>query len=79
MKTKRKYRFVEYEDDIWLIVGIGYNSEKRADVFEIVPLFQNNNINRASISVDSVQVEIDEVTEIEDKNTLESIFILYSL
>lgn len=77
MKNSRKYRFVEYETDIWLIVGIGYDSQTQCEVFEIVPIQLHINLFRANISVESLTIPMDSVMEIADPDIINSILMLY--
>ena len=77
MKKARKYRFVEYKTDLWLIVGIGYNSQLQCEIFEIVPIQYHKNLLRANISRYSTTVPMDLVTEISDPETINTILALY--
>ena len=78
MDKSRKYRFVEYETDIWMIVGIGYDSQLECEVFEIVPLKRHLNIIRANISIYALRIPMGLVMEISDPTQIRTILSLYS-
>lgn len=68
--------FVEYENDIYLVVGIGTDRYSN-QYFQVVPLRNHSRISRAFIEINSINVLMTEVIEITDPNKLSSIRLLY--
>jgi len=74
-----KFRFVEYEQDIYLVVGIGYNQDNRCpDYFVCVILDRNNSsLFKAIIHPHTINIPFDKAIEITDKNRLKLLGVLY--
>jgi hypothetical protein len=74
-----KFRFVEYEQDLYLVVGIGYDqSNKCPDYFVCVILDKNNsNLFKAVIHPHTINIPFDKAIEITDKKKLLTLLVLY--
>lgn len=72
-----KFRFIEFEGDIYLVVGIGYDGTyDPPDIFYAVLL--EHSITRSLLFYrNSRKIPFSEATEIEDKNKIELIRVLF--
>ena len=83
-----KLRFVQYQGEIWAIVGIGHrnipqgyrdvnNLHKSEECFELVPIRLYASLIRAGLSIDTQLVPFNECIEIQDKDAIQMLAILY--
>lgn len=71
-----KFRFIKYLTDIYLVVGMGYDSRNECpEFFEAIPL--ETNLFRAVIHQHVVRIPFSQAIEITDKNTLMNLLVLY--
>lgn len=80
-------RFVEYDKEIYLVIGIGYRNvpkgykdayyDKEEEYFELASIVDCGSIARASITTDTICISIDSCKEITDQKVIESLIILY--
>lgn len=82
------YRFILYDNDFYVVVGIGSNSSptiyspyddvfSRESYFEAVLITPYKNLLKSKLSLDSVVLPIDECKEIVDKDVIEVLMVLY--
>lgn len=79
-----KLRFIEFNNEIYIVVGIGYNNsypnpEGTTKLsFVAVPLLPGHrNIYTALLEAYSVTIPFEEATEITDKKRISSLMVLY--
>ena len=74
-----KFRFVEYESNIYVVVGIGYNQLNECpEHFVCIPLDKNNlNLFKTSLQIQTVDIPLDKAIEITSKNKLLTLMVLY--
>lgn len=74
-----KMRFIEYEGDIYVVIGITYDSTKAyPECFVAVPLKDaEKSPTRAMLSLYTLTIPFIEAKEICDKNRLISLMVLY--
>lgn len=71
-----KYRLVQYADDIYLVVGQGFDGQyDPPEVFYCVKLKQS--LLASSLSPYEIIIPYSQAIEITDKNRLSVIFLLY--
>jgi hypothetical protein len=74
-----KFRFIEYQSDIYIVVGIGYNELSECkEYFECIPL-RKHRLNLFELILDrhTINIEIDKAKEITDKKRLLTLLVLY--
>lgn len=72
-----KYRIVEYLTDLYIVIGIGYNSKyDPPEVFYVVPL-KNTLFKSVVLNLDTIEIPLSEIKEITDKKKLKAIWVLY--
>lgn len=74
-----KMRFIEYEDDIYVVIGITYDASRAyPECFVAVPLKDaERSATRAMLSLHTLTIPFVEAKEISDKNRLISLMVLY--
>lgn len=74
-----KIRFIEFEGDIYVVVGITYDTNSiYPECFTAVPLSSYNySIFKAMLQIDTINIPIDEAIEITDKNQILTLLVLY--
>jgi hypothetical protein len=73
-----KLTFIEYNRNIYIVVGIGYCSDNTnsPEFFEVVPLVDHNLI-RSSFELSTLHIPFSEAIEITNKNRLLALMVLY--
>jgi hypothetical protein len=74
-----KLRFIEYKSDIYVVIGITYDSRYLyPECFVAVPLDDvNPSIFRAILDLSTINIPFVEAKEITSKNKLISLMVLY--
>lgn len=74
-----KLRFIEYEHDIYVVVGFGYNQYNECpEYFVCVPLDRKHlNLFRAALQLHTLNIPLDKAMEITSKNKLLALMVLY--
>lgn len=74
-----KIRFIEYQNDIYIVLGITYDSRfTYPDCFVVVPLDKHNpSIFKTIFDSHTLLVPFIEAKEITDKNRIISLMVLY--
>lgn len=74
-----KFRFIEYQGDLYLVVGITYdNTKEYPDCFVITPIDKTTTkLTRTALIGNTLTIPIAYVKEITDKNKLLTLMVLY--
>jgi hypothetical protein len=74
-----KYRFIEYEKTLYLVLGMGYDrSLECPEYFVCAPLDKDSmSLFRTSLILHTVNISLDKATEITSKNKLLALRVLY--
>lgn len=74
-----RFRFIEYQNDIYVVVGITYDSKYLDDIcFVSVPLDRNNkSLIGSMLSLHTFNIPLAKAKEITDRNRLISLMVLY--
>ncbi len=72
-----KFRLIEYQTFIFIVVGIGYNRNYiPPEVFYCVPL-EDTIYKSVLTNIDVIEIPLSQVTEITDKKRIQAIWVLY--
>ena len=72
-----KYRLIEWNSQIYIVLGIGYNKVyDPPEVFCVVPL-DKDFIRSTIMTLDLIEIPFYEAVEITDKTKIRTIWILY--
>jgi len=72
-----KFRFIEYERDIYIVIGMGYDhSNICPEYFICVPLTKRG-LFKASLQVQTIKIALDDAIEITSKSKLSILKVLY--
>lgn len=72
-----KVRLVEWQEDIYLVLGIGYDQlADPPDVYLAIPL-KDTIIRSLLINPDLIKIPFSEAVEITDEKKVKTIFILF--
>lgn len=74
-----KIRFIEYSGDVYVVVGVTYDTKfQYPECYVAAPLDDvNSSIFRAVLSTDTLNIPFAEAIEITNKNRLISLMVLY--
>lgn len=74
-----KIRFIEYQNDIYVVIGITYDSKLTyPECFVAVPLTEaRKSIYKCALSLHTLNIPFVEAEEVTDKNRLISLMVLY--
>lgn len=71
-----KFRFITYLNEIYLVVGIGFDDAHQCqEYFEVIPL--QPNLFKAVLYDSTLKIPFSQAIEITDKNTLLNLLVLY--
>lgn len=72
-----RYRFIEYEGNIYVVVGIGYGPDGIDPYYFMGSLLNRSGIISASLEPHTIAIPFDEAIEITSKIRLLALRILY--
>lgn len=74
-----KLRFIEYQDNIYIVVGISYDSKYLDGLYFVSVLLdrENKSVIKSALSPHTLNIPLAEAKEITDKNRLISLMVLY--
>lgn len=73
-----KFRFIEFEQELYLVVGITYDQKVTSECFVAVHIKDiRPSIYALSLSIHTRNIPFSEATEITDKKTLAALMVLY--
>lgn len=72
-----KYRFIEYQDCIYVLVGIGFKQNRLNYYFHLVNVKDFQKYIGTKDSYYTISVNMDYCDEIEDKNKVKLLTLLY--
>lgn len=73
----QKYRFIEYQDTIYVLVGIGFKQHQLNYYFYLVNVKDFREYLKNKDNCYTISVNMDYCEEIEDKNKLKLLNLLY--